>query len=96
MTGSSVVRRKTAARLEQEAAEERAERLEDLRQNIVAQIQLNTKCMVRQNTVARIESRKTAGSLQLIYYVSLMYLIDFLFENLPLNKMYVFSCIHLR
>ena len=98
MTGSSVVRRKT--RLEQEPGEERAERLEVVRQNKAPQIQLNTKCMVTQNTVARIESRKTAGSLQLMYYVSLMCLIDFLFENLPLNKMYnVFSsclCIHLR
>ena len=46
--------------------------------------------MVRQNTVARIESRKKAGSLPLIYYV--MHVFDFLFENLPLNKMYnVFS-----
>ena len=79
-------------RLEQEAAEERAERDEVVRQNKATQIQLDTKCMVRQNTVAQIESTKTAGSLQLIYYVSLMYLIDFLFENLPLNKVYnVFS-----
>ena len=60
------VRWKTAAWLEQEAAEERAERLEVVRQNIAAQIQLKTKRMVRQNTVARIESRKTAGSLPLI------------------------------
>ena len=45
--------------------------------------------MVRLNTVARIESRKTAGSLPLIYYVIMF---DFLFENFPLNKMYnVFS-----
>ena len=39
------------------------------RKTVAAQIQLNTKCMVRQNTVARIESRKTAGSLQLIYNI---------------------------
>ena len=40
-------------------------------------------------TVARIESRKTAASLPLIYYVMCL---TFLFENLPLNKMYnVFS-----
>ena len=46
---------------------------------------IKTKCMVRQNTVARIESRKTAGSLPLIFLCNVF---DFLFENLPLNKMY--------
>ena len=35
--------------------------------------------MVRQNTVARMESRTTAGSFPLIYYV-----FDFLFKHIPL------------
>ena len=35
-------------------AEERAERLEVVRQNTAAQILLKTKFMVRQNTVSRI------------------------------------------
>ena len=50
----------------QDAAEER---LEVVRQNTAGQIMLKTKCMVRQNTVSRIESRKTAGSLPSVYYV---------------------------
>ena len=50
------------------AADERAERLEVVRQNMAAQIQIKTKCMVTQKQ-SQIESRKTAGSLPLIYYV---------------------------
>ena len=50
-----------------EAAKERPERLEVVRQNIATQIQLKAKSKCRQNTVARIESRKTAGSLPFKY-----------------------------
>ena len=57
------------------AADERAERLEVVRQNMAAQIQIKTKCMVTQKQ-SQIESRKTAGSLPLIYYV--MYLTFYL------------------
>ena len=68
------------------------------RKTVAAQIQLNTKCMVRQNTVARIESRKTAGSLPLIYYVMCL---TFYLKIFPWIKCIMFSpvvilCIHLR
>ena len=66
------------------------------RKTVAAQIQLNTKCMVRQNTVARIQWRKTAGNFQLIYYV--IYYVFELFLKMFIWKN-VFSsclCIHLR
>ena len=53
-----VLRRNTSVRLEYEAAEEQAERLGAVRQNIAVQIQLKTKCMVRQNTVDRTKKVK--------------------------------------
>ena len=39
------------------------------RQNIAAQIQIKTKCMVRQKQSHELSQEKTAGSLPLIYYV---------------------------
>ena len=65
---------------------------------IAAQIQLKTKCMIRQNTVARIQSRKTVGSLPLIYYVMCF---TFSLKIFPWIKCIMFSpvvilCVHLR
>ena len=60
------------------------------RKTVAAQIQLYTKCMVRQNTVARIEWRKTAGNFQLIYYV--IYYVFELFLKMFIWKNVFSSC----
>ena len=76
----------------------RNDRLEVVRQNTTAQILIMTKWMVRQNTVSRIESRKTAGSLPSVYHVMCL---TFYLKIFPWIKCIMFSpvvilCIRLR